>query len=164
MAMPARLLDGQLQQVQRPSDVDVVGGLGDELRPRGEDRGEMVDRMDLELAAEALEEVAIADVAREADRAPTRQLGVERTHVERHDVDGSALGESVDQAVCHLPARPGDQYHGPACHVVSPLRALALRHRSVGLVSTARHRPPSPPRGLIRRRPRHRTGAARERL
>ena len=44
----------------------------------------MVDRVDLELAAEALEEVAVADVAREADRAATRELGVERTHVERH--------------------------------------------------------------------------------
>jgi hypothetical protein len=68
---------------------------------------------------EALEKAAIADVAGEADRAPARQLGVERTHVERHDVDGSAIGESVDQAVCHFPARAGDQYHGPACHVVS---------------------------------------------
>ena len=79
----------------------------------------MVDRVDLELAAEALEKAAVADVAREADRAPARQLGVERTHVERQDVDGSALGESVDQAVRHLPARPGHEHHGPARHAVS---------------------------------------------
>ena len=119
MAMPARLLDGQLQQVERSPDVDVVGGLGDELRACGEDRGEMVDRVDLELAAEALEKAAVADVAREADRSPARQLAIERTYVKRHDVDGSALGESVDQAVRHLPTRPRHEHHGPARHAVS---------------------------------------------
>ncbi len=41
--MRARLLDGELEEVERAADVDVVGGLGRELGARREQGGEVVD-------------------------------------------------------------------------------------------------------------------------
>ena len=120
MAMPARLLDGQLQQVQRALHVDLVGGLGHELRPRREQRGQVEDRVDLELAAEPVEQVAIEDVAREADRAPARQLGIERPDVEGQDVDGPALRDLVDQAVAISPLAPVTRTTGLRVMLASP--------------------------------------------
>jgi hypothetical protein len=80
----------------------------------------MVDRVDLELAAEALEEIAIADVPRKAHGAATRELGVERPDVEGQHVDRAAIGEAVNQPVCHLSARPGHEHHGSTRHFESP--------------------------------------------
>jgi hypothetical protein len=79
----------------------------------------MVDGVDLELAAKPLKEMVIADVAGETDGAAAGQRRIERPHVEGEDVDGSALGEAVEQCVRHLAAPSGHEDHGPACHVVA---------------------------------------------
>ena len=59
LAVPARLLGGQPQQVQRALDVDLVRGLGRELGPRRQERGQVEDRVDLELAREPLEQALV---------------------------------------------------------------------------------------------------------
>jgi len=116
-----RLLDRQPEQVQRALDVDLVGGLRHELRARREQRRQVEDDRDLELALEPLEQVAVEDVADAHGGAAPRHLGRERAHVERQHVVGAGLGQPVDQAVPHLPAGTGHEHDGLARHRDLPL-------------------------------------------
>ena len=77
-----------------PSHVDLVGGLGDELGPRREERGQVEDDRDLELAAEPLQQVAIEDVPDPGRRAAPRHVLVQRPDVEGQDVEGAPSSAS----------------------------------------------------------------------
>ena len=77
----------------------------------------MEDRVDLELAAEPLQEVVVPDVARDRGGTPLGDLRVERLDVERQDVRARpGLGETVNEGLAHLPAHPGHEGHRSPRH------------------------------------------------
>jgi hypothetical protein len=84
--------------------------------PRVEQRRQVEDHRDLELAPEPLEEVSVEDVAHASRRAAGGQRRLERAQVEGEDVEGAEVGEPVDEAVPHLAAGAGHEHDGPARH------------------------------------------------
>ena len=83
-----RFLHGEAEEVQGAFDVDLVSGLGNELGPSGQQRGQVKDGGNLELAHQPIEHVAIEDVADAHFDATAGQLGIERANIERQDVEG----------------------------------------------------------------------------
>src|SRR5581483_4012513 len=93
----------------------LVGGLGDELRPRRQDGRQVEDGVDLELAAQTLQEVPVPDVAHERHRAAAGDLGVEGPEVESQD-RGPRVGETVDESVPQLASGARHQHDHAPCH------------------------------------------------
>jgi len=106
-----------MQQVQGALHVDLVGRLGDELRAGREDRRQVEDDGDLEFAHCAVEQMAVENVADHGRGAAPSQIGLERSDVERQDVEGPEIGEAMDQPVSYLAVRSGDEDRGLACHL-----------------------------------------------
>jgi hypothetical protein len=89
---------------------------GNELGPSREERSQVEDDGDLELAPESIQEMAVEDVSDSRRRAAARDLGVERSDVEGEDVKGRELGQTGDQAVPHLATGAGHEHDGLTRH------------------------------------------------
>jgi len=84
-AVALALALGELEQVQCPFDVHLVGQRRAELAPRTEQRGEVVDVIHLELGVDALEQFAVEDRPVELRADPRREVGGERVQVQGDD-------------------------------------------------------------------------------
>ena len=107
---------GEFQQVQRPLDVHLVGQRRRELRPRAEQRRQVIHLVDFVRRHDPLEEFRLADVARELLLHLAGQIRDERIQVQRHDRLGTRRREPVDEAVPDFAAGPGDQNRGVSGH------------------------------------------------
>ena len=104
LALPLR----ELEEIQRPLDVDVMRGDRRELGACREQRREVKDAVHLELGEDALEEARIGDGSGELARREPREPALERRNVERDD-GRSGGGEPRDQAMTDFAAGPGDE-------------------------------------------------------
>jgi hypothetical protein len=117
MAERAGLLDGQVEEVQGPLHIDLVRALGDELRPRRQQRGQMENDGDFELGSHPVQEVAVEDVPDPHGRAPQGEVGVEGADVEGQDIERPAFRDLLDQAVSDLATGARHEDHRLACAV-----------------------------------------------
>src|SRR5207245_10039153 len=82
-----------------------------------EDRRQVEDDGDLEFAHRAVEQMAVENVADHGRGAAPSQIGLERSDVERQDVEGPEVGEAMDQPGSDLAVSAGDEDRGRACHL-----------------------------------------------
>jgi hypothetical protein len=123
LSVPTRLIVRHFQQVQRPRHVDFVRGLGREFRSRGEQRGEVKDGVNLELADQSFEQVPIQDIADDGRATPLRDRRIDLLDVEREHLVAPELRQFVDEAMPHLSVRSRDQHNRLSSHgrFVAPL-------------------------------------------
>ncbi len=106
----------ELEQVQRAFDVHLMRGGRRELGTRREQRGQVVDGLDLELRQDALEQRLVHDRAGELALHHPAERGIERVHVQRDDRVRARAGEVRDQAVADLATGAGDEDNGFSNH------------------------------------------------
>ena len=111
-AVRLRFVLGELEQVERAVDVDLVRGDRRELRPRRQQRREMKDQLDLELREDPLEGASIENRAGDLAIDLAGNRGIERREVERDDRALGLLGKAIDQSVADLAAGAGDEHDG----------------------------------------------------
>ena len=99
---------GELEQIERPFDVDMMSRHRRELRARGQQRGEMEDAIDFELGEDAIQQAHVGDRAGELARHLRRQRGIERAHVDGDDRDAWRR-QPGDQAVTDFAACAGNE-------------------------------------------------------
>ena len=86
----------KLEQAERALDVDLMRGQGRELGAGRQQCGEMIDRIDLELRENAIEQARIVDRSGELALHVSSQRRIERIQIQRHDRVTSAGDELFD--------------------------------------------------------------------
>jgi hypothetical protein len=104
LSLPLR----ELEEVERPLDVDVMSRHRGEFGPRRQQRGEMKDELDLELRQDAIEHVGVGNRAGEDAGHIRHQPGIERRDVEGDD-RRAGRPEASDEAVTDFAAGAGNQ-------------------------------------------------------
>src|SRR5262249_41161038 len=94
----------ELEQVQRPFDVDMMRGDRRELRARRQQGREVEDAVDLELREDAIEHRGVGDRSSELARDGRRERRLEPADVDG-DERGSCCRKARDEAVADLAAR-----------------------------------------------------------
>jgi hypothetical protein len=125
--VPARLLVGQSNQIQGALDIDAMGGVGGELRPRAEQGGQVIDGVNLVLADQPFKQRLVEDVADDRRQTAGPVVVGQRLKVERDDVAVAFGGEALDQSVSDFATGSGNQRNGFAYH-----GALAVRGKGMG--------------------------------
>jgi len=102
------LLLRELQKIQRPTNVYLVGSQRRELRARGQQRRKVKYAIHLELGEHSVKQVRIGNRSEELAADERRQLRIERIDVKGDDA-GLALRELADERVADLATGARDQ-------------------------------------------------------
>ena len=106
--MRLALLLRELQEIERPLDVDVVRRHRRELGPCGQQGRQVEHEIDLELGQHPIEHARVANRSGELARDQRCKRRVERAHVERDD-ERTRRGQPRHETVADLAARARDQ-------------------------------------------------------
>ena len=110
--VPASLLVGEFEQVERALDVDAVGGVGGELGAGAEQRSQVIDFEDFVLADQSGEQVFVEDVAADCGGAVRAESLVELVEIEGDDAAVGSTAQVLDQPLANLSVGAGNQHDG----------------------------------------------------
>jgi IgA peptidase M64/peptidase M64-like protein len=99
----------ELEQVERPLDVDLVSGDRGEFGARGEQRGEMKDQLDLKLGEHPLQESAVEDGTGDLSIDLRRNRLVEAVEIQRYDRTFRLLAQFRNEPVADFTASAGNE-------------------------------------------------------